>query len=83
MLRRRAAAVVRVRVVDWRVFGAVNHSGESVEVYAYVVVGTDLAGTVKVASLHRRRVGDRSGIGVKRLDHQEVGIAGAVQKVGC
>ena len=80
--RRKAAAVSLVRAVDCRVSEAVKYFEEFVEVYACVVVGTDLAGTVEVVSLHRRGVEDHSGIGVKRLDHQEVGIAGVVRKVG-
>lgn len=75
--------VSQVRVVDWRVLKAMKHSEEFVEVYAYVVVGTDLAGTVASVSLIRRGAEDHSGIEAERLDHQEAGTAGAVQNAGC
>lgn len=48
--------------------------------YACVVVGTDLVGTVEVVNLRRKDAEDHSGIGVKRLEHQEVGTAGEVRK---
>lgn len=73
----------QVRVVDCRVFEAVKNSEEFVEVCACVVVGTDLAGTIALVSLPRRGAEHHSGIAAKRVDHQAVGTAGAVQKVEC
>lgn len=72
-----------MRAVDCRVFEAVKHFEEFVEVYASVVVDTDLAGTVEVVSLHRRGAEDHSGIGAERLAHQVGGTAEALRKVGC
>lgn len=79
----KAAAVSQARVVDRRVSQAVKHFEEVVEVYACVVFGTDLAGTVEAVSLHRKGAGDHSGIAVKRLVLQEGETAEAMRKVGC
>lgn len=75
--------VSQVRVVDWRVLKAMEHSEGFVEVYAYVVDGTDLAGRVVSVSLIRRGAEGHSGIAAERLDHREAGTAGAVQNAGC